>query len=79
VNTLLKPLAVVIVLTAVLTTAASASWQLVPGKPYDGHIARRGFKEPCWSAATSKCSLEKSGGKWLPHGYAPDSDRKVSR
>ena len=47
---------------------ASASWQLIPGKPYDGRIAVRSFKEPCWSAAKSKCALERSRGKWMPHG-----------
>jgi hypothetical protein len=54
---------------------AAASWQLIPGKPYDGHIGNnRMYKEPCWSAASSKCSLERSGGKWMPNGSAVPKD-----
>jgi hypothetical protein len=63
----------------ILSGTANASWQLIPGKPYDGHIARRGYKEPCWSAATAKCSMERSGGKWLHHGYAPEPTQRVPR
>ena len=56
---------------------ASASWRLIPGKTYDGHIAVRSYREPCWSAASTKCSLERSGHKWLPHGHAPgNGDRR---
>src|SRR5215831_16824706 len=47
-------------LLAFTTATASASWQLIPGKAYDGHVARRSYKEPCWSAATSKCSWEQN-------------------
>jgi len=39
---------------------ANASWRLIPGKPYDGHYPISVHKEPCWSAATSKCSFEKN-------------------
>jgi hypothetical protein len=39
--------------------SANASWQLIPGKPYDGHYPVSVLKEPCWSAATSKCAFEK--------------------
>ena len=39
---------------------ASASWQLIPGKPYDGRFPLSSYKEPCWSAATSKCAWEQS-------------------
>jgi hypothetical protein len=56
---------------------ANASWQLIPGKTYDGHVAVRSYREPCWSAASSKCSMERSGHKYLPHGHAPgNGDRK---
>jgi hypothetical protein len=57
--------------TATASQSASASWQLIPGKTYDGHVAVRSYREPCWSAAVSKCFLERSGHKWLPHGHAP--------
>jgi len=40
--------------------SANASWQLIPGKPYDGHSRLSVRKEPCWSIATSKCALEKN-------------------
>jgi hypothetical protein len=43
---------------------AQASWQLIPGKPYDGHYPISVHKEPCWSAATSKCSFEKNRGQY---------------
>jgi hypothetical protein len=39
---------------------AQASWQLIPGKPYDGRSPVSVHKEPCWSAALSKCSFERS-------------------
>jgi hypothetical protein len=45
---------------------ANASWQLIPGQPYDGNSRMWGggpkgnHKEPCWSAATSKCAYEQS-------------------
>jgi len=39
---------------------ANASWRLIPGKPYDGHNPISVLKEPCWSAAKSKCSLEQN-------------------
>ena len=44
----------------------NASWQLIPGQPYDGNSRMWGggpkgnHKEPCWSAATSKCTYEQS-------------------
>ena len=44
--------------------SANASWQLIPGKPYDGHYPISVHKEPCWSAATSKCSFEKNRGQY---------------
>ena len=69
--------ALAILAMATASQSASASWQLIPGKTYDGHIANRGYREPCWSAAKSKCSMERSGIKWLPHGHAPgNGDRK---
>lgn len=37
---------------------ANASWRLIPGKPYDGHSPISNYKEPCWSAAVSKCTRE---------------------
>jgi len=40
--------------------SANASWRLIPGKPYDGHYPISVLKEPCWSAALSKCSLERN-------------------
>jgi hypothetical protein len=43
-----------------LTTAANASWQLIPGKTYDGHRPISVYREPCWSAASSKCAWEQS-------------------
>ena len=48
------------------TVTANASWQLIPGKPYDGlmmngrHSPITRLKEPCWSIATSKCALEQN-------------------
>jgi len=43
----------------VMAQPANASWQLVPGQPFDGwSCSHRGCKEPCWSAATSRCSWE---------------------
>ena len=53
----------------VMAQPASASWRLIPGKPYDGHIGfNRMYKEPCWSAASAKCSLERARGRWMPNG-----------
>ena len=47
-------------LLALAASEASASWQLIPGKPYDGRYPLSVLKEPCWSAATSRCSWEQS-------------------
>ena len=58
-NTLLKPLAIAALSIAMLNSA-NASWRLIPGKPYDGHYPVSRHKEPCWSAALSKCSFERN-------------------
>ena len=44
---------------------AAASWQLIPGKPYDGHSPISILKELCWSAASSKCALEKNRSQYI--------------
>jgi len=53
-------LAGVAALLALAASEASASWQLIPGKTYDGHYPISNLKEPCWSAAGSKCTWEQS-------------------
>ena len=55
----LKPLAIAALMIAMLSSA-NASWRLIPGKPYDGHSPISVLKEPCWSAAKSKCALEQN-------------------
>jgi hypothetical protein len=65
---LMATICVVIFWVFMALRPAAASWRLIPGKAYDGHIAVRSYREPCWSAAKSKCSLERSGHKWAPHG-----------
>jgi hypothetical protein len=56
---ILKPLAIAALSIAMLSQA-NASWRLIPGKPYDGHYPISVLKEPCWSAAKSKCALEQN-------------------
>jgi len=51
---------VIAVLAILSATPALASWQLIPGKPYDGRFPRSVYREPCWSAASSKCAYEQS-------------------
>ena len=55
----LKPLAIAALMIAMLSSA-NASWRLIPGKPYDGHSPISVLKEPCWSAALSKCAYEQN-------------------
>jgi hypothetical protein len=58
-KTLLIATALALAASIALSPApASASWRLIPGKPYDGHSPVSMLKEPCWSAALSKCSFE---------------------
>jgi hypothetical protein len=59
-------------------TAANASWQLIPGMPFDGQGPRTNnynynYSEPCWSAATSKCAREQRRQK------APDQLNRAKR
>ena len=55
---------------ALLSSPAAASWQLIPGKPYDGlmmngrHSSITRLKEPCWSISTSKCALEQNRARY---------------
>jgi len=62
----MKKLLLAAIILAVPVGTANASWQLIPGQPYDGNSRMWGggpkgnHKEPCWSAATSKCTYEQS-------------------
>jgi hypothetical protein len=62
----MKKLLLAAIMLAVPVGTANASWQLIPGQPYDGNSRMWGggpkgnHKEPCWSAATSKCAYEQS-------------------
>jgi hypothetical protein len=56
--------AICVVIFWVFMATANASWQLIPGQPFDGQGPRRPnynyiYTEPCWSIATSKCSQER--------------------
>jgi hypothetical protein len=55
-----KKLLIVVAVMSIAMSSANASWRLIPGKPYDGHYPVSVHKEPCWSAALSKCDYEKS-------------------
>jgi hypothetical protein len=63
---LMATICVVIFWVFMALPPANASWQLIPGQPYDGNSRMWGggpkgnHKEPCWSAATSKCAYEQS-------------------
>jgi len=50
---------------------ANASWRLIPGKPYDGPSPISVLKEPCWSAAKSKCALEQNRQQYLDQTKRP--------
>src|SRR5262249_8732237 len=50
---------------SLLSSPAAASWRLIPGKPYDGHYPISVLKEPCWSAAVSKCALERNRKQYI--------------
>ena len=56
---------VLAMLLALVPPAATASWQLIPGKTYDGHRPLSNYSEPCWSAAISKCAWEQRRAKAL--------------
>jgi hypothetical protein len=62
----MKKLLLIATLSILFVGSADASWQLIPGQPYDGNSRTWGggpkgnHKEPCWSAATSKCAYEQS-------------------
>lgn len=57
---LMTAICVVIFWAFMALRPANASWQLIAGKPYDGRYPISVLKEPCWSAALSKCSYEKN-------------------
>jgi hypothetical protein len=60
----MKRLVLVLAFSVFYAGSAGASWQLIPGKPYDWHSPRSNRKEPCWSIAVEKCARERS---WKEH------------
>src|SRR5262245_142582 len=62
--TLVTAICVVIFWLFMALGPANASWQIVPGKTEFGWSCKN-CKEPCWSAATSRCAREQSRQKAL--------------
>jgi hypothetical protein len=56
----MKKFALAALTLGLLSSPGAASWQLLPGRPFDGKSPLSNYKEPCWSAATSKCGWEQN-------------------